>query len=96
MRRMAMKRATTCAIAVLLVLALVSGVVLANGGPERLRQVIGAGGTSASAGDLAVHGTLGQPVAGGVASCDGVVVGQGFWAGGAATMHWVYLPLVVR
>jgi len=91
-----MKRATTCAIAVLLVLALVSGVVLANGGPERLRQVIGAGGTSASAGDLTVHGTLGQPVAGRVASGDGVVIGQGFWAGGAATVYWVYLPLVVR
>jgi len=91
-----MKRVTTYASAVLLVLVLVSGVALANGGPERLRQVIGAGGTTTSAGDLTLHGTLGQPISGSITSGDGIVIGQGFWAGGGTTMVPVYLPIVLR
>ena len=91
-----MKRATTYTVAVLLVLALVSGVALANGGPGRLRQVISGGGTNASAGDLTVHGTLGQPVVGTVTGDAGVVIGQGFWSGVGAADYYVYLPLILR
>ena len=91
-----MKRATTYTSAVLLVLALLSGVALANGGPERLRQVISGGGTRASAGALTVHGTLGQPVVGSVTADAGVVIGQGFWSGGGGTDYFVHLPLILR
>jgi hypothetical protein len=88
-------RRTTYAIAALLLLALVGGAVLAASSAERLRQVIGGGATSASAGDVVLHGTLGQPAAGRIAS-DDVVIGQGYWLGGGPVSYPVYLPLVLR
>ncbi len=90
-----MKR-TTYAIAVLLAAALIGGVALANGGAERLRQVIGGGATGASAGDVVLHGTLGQPVAGRVTGDGGVVIGHGYWLGGGPARYPVYLPLVLK
>jgi len=91
-----MKRVLNFASVVLLLLVLVSSVALANGGLERLRQVISAGGNHASAGILTLHGTLGQPISGSIASGNVVVIGQGFWAGGETTMFEVYLPIMLK
>ncbi|MFN2242723.1 MAG: hypothetical protein ACK2U2_10570 [Anaerolineae bacterium] len=92
-----MKR-MSCAIAAVLVLALIGGVALAVGGPERLRQVIGGGATSVSGGEVMLLGTLGQPVVGGITSDGEVGIGQGFWSGcgGAGQGSSVFLPLILR
>jgi hypothetical protein len=90
-----MKR-TTYGITVLLAVALIGGVALAAGGAERLRQVIGGGATSASAGDVILQGTLGQPIAGRVTGGEDVAIGQGYWLGGGPASYPVYLPLVLR
>jgi hypothetical protein len=93
---MAMKRATIYTVAILLSLALIGSVGLAAGGPERLRQVIGGGGTSAEISGVMLHGTLGQPVAGRVTGDGGVEIGQGYWSGGGKTIYEVYLPITLR
>jgi hypothetical protein len=84
------------ATAILLVVALIAGVVLAAGGPERLRQVLSAGGTNAGAGGLILYGTLGQPVAGRTTGDGAVVIGQGLWSSGGPASYPVYLPVVLR
>lgn len=81
--------------------SLATGIVLAAGGPILVRQVVSGGASvaSTSGGGVRLNGTLGQPVAGVVASGDGdVSVGQGFWHGGAAAGggYEIYLPLVLR
>ncbi len=85
---------------VLAVSLVVAGLALANGGVERLREVLSGGASnSAAAGGIALRATLGQPVAGVIASSDGnISVGQGFWHGGAAAGggYKVYLPLVLH
>ena len=77
-----------------------AGLALANGSVERTREVLGGeASNSAAAGGIALRATLGQPVAGVIASSDGnMSVGQGFWHGGAAAGGWheIYLPLVLR
>jgi hypothetical protein len=78
-----------------LALSLVAvGLVLANGGVERGRQVLGGGASDSAAGQVSLRATLGQSVVGVVSQGD-VILGQGYWHGGAAD-HTVYLPLVVR
>jgi hypothetical protein len=84
------------AIAILLVVALIGSAVLAASGPERLRQVLAAGGTNADAGGIVLYGTLGQPIAGRMTGDGGLVIGQGLWSGGGPPTYPVYLPLVLR
>jgi len=78
----------------LALLLLAAGLARANGSPARPRQVLGGGGTGASAGGVTLRATLGQPVVG-VVSGGGVVLGQGFWHGGTVE-RCIYLPLVLR
>jgi hypothetical protein len=82
----------TLALAISLVVA---GLALAQGGGvERSRQVLGGGASDSAAGEVSLRATLGQPVVGVVSGGD-VILGQGFWHGGAAEYR-IYLPLVVR
>ena len=69
------------------------GLVLANGGIELPRQVLGGGASDSTAGEVSLRATLGQPVVG-VVSEGEVTLGQGFWYGGAAEYR-VFLPLVL-
>ena len=82
---------------VLLLAGLAAALTWAGGGPERARQVLGSGATeAASDGELALRGTLGQPVVGEVRDAGGrVTLEQGFWHG-SAPGGAVYLPLVSR
>ena len=87
----------------LLILALVlamllaaAGVVLANGGVDRPRWVLGGGASDSAAGGVTLRATLGQPVVGVVSGGGDITLGQGFWHGGAAPGYNVYLPLVMR
>lgn len=74
----------------------VAGVVLANGSVEMRRWALGGGATDSAAGGVALRATLGQPVAGSVASGSGnVTLGQGFWCSGIPGYD-IYLPLVIR
>jgi len=80
---------------VLVLSLLVAGLALANGGVERMREVVAGGATDSTAGSAILRATLGQPVVGVISGGD-VTLGQGFWPGGAATEYSVYLPLVIR
>ena len=80
---------------VLAMLLAAAGVVLANGGVDRPRWVLGGGASDSAAGGVTLRATLGQPVVGVVSGRD-VALGQGFWRGGAAPGYNVYLPLVIR
>ena len=76
---------------------LVAGLALANGGVERLQEVLSGGVSDSAAGDVTLRATLGQPVVGVISSGE-VTLGQGFWHGGAAAGggYEIYLPLVMR
>lgn len=82
----------------LALLGIVGGAALANGGPEKPREVLGSGVSDSTAPGVSLQATLGQPVVGVVASSGGVSLGQGFWHGGslAAGGHRVYLPLIQK
>jgi hypothetical protein len=56
--------------------------------------VNGGGATGNHGGDYTLGSTAGQPDAGLLAGGD-YTLGGGFWAGGAAEMYSVYLPLVL-
>jgi hypothetical protein len=79
---------------VLVLLLVVTGLALANGGVEQLREVLGGGASDSAAGDVTLRATLGQPVVGVVSGGD-VILGQGFWCGATAGYN-IYLPLVIR
>jgi hypothetical protein len=57
--------------------------------------VDGGGTTHNAGGEYTLDGTVGQPDAGLLAGGN-YTLGGGFWAGGAAVMHNVYLPIVLR
>ena len=57
--------------------------------------VDGGGTTSITGGGYTLGGTAGQPDAGALAG-GGYTLAGGFWGGGAAAIHSVYLPLVLR
>jgi hypothetical protein len=57
--------------------------------------VDGGGTTSSTGGSYILDGTAGQPDAD-VLAGGGYTLAGGFWGGGAAVMHNIYLPLVVR
>jgi hypothetical protein len=83
-----------------LVLLLLAGVALvwaqAGGGYDLTWNTVdGGGGTFSSGGGYTLGGTAGQPDAG-VLSGGGYTLGGGFWAGGAAGLYRIYLPLVLR
>ena len=87
----------TSILLLILILSLaVVGLTRAEDGPGLPRQVLGGGGTVASAGETSLRATLGQPAMG-LVSAGQVALGQGFWHGGAAGTGWrIYLPLMLR
>ena len=89
-------KATVCVLTLALALSVgLAGLVVAGGGPERPRQVLGSGASEAAGGGVSLRGTLGQPVVGAVSDSGGdVKLGQGFWGLGA--MFRTYLPVVFR
>jgi hypothetical protein len=73
---------------------LVAGLVVAQAGVERPREVLGAGASESTAGGVSLHATLGQPVVGVISGSGGdIVLGQGFWH---RAPYCVYLPLLFR
>jgi len=81
-------------LALLLLLLLVGGVVLAQGTPAIGRWIIGGGGATATGGNVSLSSALGQAAAG-PSSGDNVAICAGFWCGGAVE-HNIHLPLVVK
>jgi hypothetical protein len=82
--------------ALLLVLAalLVAGAVLAANGLAIPRQLIGGGGGLVQDGIFALHGSIGQTVAGGVGN-GSYGIRSGFWQE-QLRRHQLYLPLIVK
>ncbi len=82
---------------ILILSLVVTGLVLANGGVELPRWVLGGGASDSAAGSVTLRATLGQPVVG-LVSGGNVTLGQGFWRGGSLAQgeYDVYLPLVLR
>jgi hypothetical protein len=83
---------------VLAALFLLAGIVWANGPGYTLDwwTVDGGGGAWSSAdGRYVLDGTTGQPDAGVLSSGDYTLSG-GFWGGGGAVQHRIYLPLILR
>ena len=71
----------------------VAGTVLANGGLDLPRWVLGGGASNAAASGVTLRATLGQPLVGIVSGVD-ITLAQGFWHGGSSFR--IYLPLVLR
>ena len=83
---------------ILLALFLLGGVVLAAAEVLPRSAISGGGSTGLAADGHILHGALGQSVAGAVSNADYHLC-SGFWCGegsGVPTIHWLYLPLVVR
>jgi hypothetical protein len=75
-------------------LALVGGVLAANGAAIE-RSVFSSGGEQATDGNLYVlNGTLGEPIAGAVTLGTSYGLGSGFWW--LSGEFKIYLPLVLR
>jgi len=82
----------------LVLLCLVAGVALAQGGVSLRSWLIGGGGsTQTSSGGVSLASALGQAVAG-RRSNGQVELQSGFWAGGGPSgppeMHYVYVPVI--
>jgi hypothetical protein len=63
---------------------------------EQPRQVICAGNTSVTAGDVTLRASLGQPL---VRTRDNgeITLRQGFWVGVESVLDWlIHLPLILR
>lgn len=75
----------------------VAGLALANATIVLPRWVLGSGATDATAGNVALRGTLGQPVVGVVSGGD-VSLGQGIWHGVSFLEgeYYTFLPLVLK
>jgi hypothetical protein len=91
------KTRVTCALAVLCVLALVTGIAVAQGGYELSWWTVDGGGQIFSTGgSYSLGETIGQPDAG-LLTGEGYRLEGGFWTGAAAGgVYGVYLPLVLR
>jgi hypothetical protein len=77
------------------VLALVTGIALAQGGYDLSWWTADGGGQTFSAGgDYSLGGTIGQPDAG-LLTGPGYQLSGGFWIGGGGR-YQVYLPVVMR
>lgn len=62
---------------------------------QQPRQVVSAGNTAVTVGDVTLWGTLGQPVVGTQTSGE-TGLRQGFWVGVETLLEWlINLPLVV-
>ena len=91
------KRTVTILLAILACVLLVTGVALAAPPPghEILRHVTGGGGGRVEQGVYTLDYTIGQPVVG-TDSAGALGLCSGYWCGGAAGAHEIYLPLVLR
>jgi hypothetical protein len=89
-----MKKQYWIALAVGLILVLMSAiVVLAIDGTALDWWVVAGGGSPSSADSITMNGTLGQPVVGQSSGGD-VSLETGYWGAGAE--YLIYLPLVTR
>ena len=79
---------------VLIISLVVVGLALANGTVDLPRWVLGSGASDASAGDVTLQSTLGQPIVGGISGGD-ITLEQGFWHG-SSNQHDIYLPLILK
>jgi hypothetical protein len=80
----------------LLVLLPALALAQTGGGYELTWNTIDGGGYTWSVGSgYALGGTIGQADAG-VLTGGGYTLGGGFWRGGTASQHHIYLPLVLR
>ncbi|MFN2138019.1 MAG: hypothetical protein ACK2UK_18835 [Candidatus Promineifilaceae bacterium] len=86
------------AVVILLALLLLAGAVWAAtaNDPSANWSVINSGGAAVSTGNVALNGSLGQPISGPPAGQDGVAVHSGYWPGTAGTSHTLYLPAVMQ
>ena len=89
-----MKRCLPLVVIVLVLLAVIAPVALAQGGYAMTRSVIAGGGGASAGGPYALQGTIGQPVTGVSAQGD-YDVSSGFW-GRVQFFFEVYLPLLLR
>lgn len=85
----------TVILPILLALLLVTGVVLAADGLASPRYLLSGGGGLVHYGDFAVHGSIGQAVAGRVENAP-FGLGSGFWMGAVRAEYRIYLPLILR
>ena len=89
-------RAIGAIVVVAVVLIVVSGAALAQGGYDLSWWTVDGGGDTFSTGSgYSLGGTGGQPDAGPAMSGTGYLLTGGFWPAGAAPYR-VYLPLVLR
>ena len=89
-----MKRHLPLVLFVLLLLAVLAPVALAQGDYTITRSVIAGGGGASAAAPYELQGTIGQPVTGAGAQGD-YDLSSGFW-GWLESLFDVHLPLVVR
>ena len=92
-----MKKHWLTAFGFVLLLALLAGTAFAAPQAAALvRQVFSGGGAPATAGQVALNASLGQPVIGAASSAGGVTLNAGFWQAPAqpASGYRLMLPLV--
>jgi len=97
-----MRKTRLFALVAVLVVAAILTVSLASvagaqtgGGYDLTWSTVDGGGGSSSGGDYTVDGTIGQADAGTHSGGD-YTLGGGFWAGFAAALNSIFLPLVSR
>jgi uncharacterized membrane protein len=80
------------------VLLLTTGLAMAQSGStyDLSWWTVNGGGGKIGGGGYTLVGTAGQPDAGAALTGGGYRLTGGFWPGGSAAQHNVYLPLVVR
>ena len=79
----------------LLLLLLLAGASLAQGGYNLSWTTVDGGGGALSGGAYTLAGTIGQPDAGKLSAGAYTLFG-GFWGGPLAALRQVYLPIVLR
>ena len=82
---------------VLVLILIAAGLAVANSNTGLSRWVLGSGSSESIAGDVAIRGTIGQPVVG-VVTTGNLTLSQGVWLGGLlpGSGSATYLPLIQK